>query len=197
MASTTNTNDEVAEHDNVAAAETSQETSEHIEVADGEEGVLASLGLDAQLFAIQLLNFAVVIAILWFLIFKPLTKMMEERRKLVEQGLDDAKESKDQLALSDKKAEVILQKANRQANKIVEDAKNQADDNTKDSVDYARAEVAKVVAQGKKVIEEERGKMMDEVKEDLVDIVVQTSEKVLGKTADAKLDQAWVKEQLS
>lgn len=203
------TNDEVSAQDILAVAETSkeaadpgtaetsEETTEHIEVPAEEESVLASLGINGQLFAIQLLNFAVVIAILWFLVFKPLIGKMEERRKLVEQGLDDADDAKKQLELSDKKSEVILQKANRQANKIVEDAKDQADDNTKDSVDHARAEVAKVVVQGKKVIEEEREKMMDQVKEDLVDIVVQTSEKVLGKAADAKVDQAWVKEQLN
>ena len=189
---TSNEHDEVTEQDNVAA-----ETTEHIEVPVGEESVLASLGINGQLFAIQLLNFAVVIAILWFLVFKPLVNKMEERRKLVEQGLDNADTAKEQLALSDKKAEVILQKANRQANKIVEDAKDQADDNAKDSLDHARTEVAKVVVQGKKVIMEEREKMMSEVKEDLVDIVVQTSEKVLGKAGDAKLDQAWVKEQLN
>ena len=56
--------------------------------AAAEESVAASLGLNTQLFGFQLLNFAVVGLIVWFLILKPLTKKMAERQQIINESLN-------------------------------------------------------------------------------------------------------------
>jgi large-conductance mechanosensitive channel len=68
-----------------------------------EEGVLASLGLNTQLFAFQLINFIIVFFILWYLILKPLTKKMEERKKLIDDSIDKAHTVEEQVILSQQK----------------------------------------------------------------------------------------------
>ena len=52
---------------------------------------LASLGINPTLFVFQLINFAIVATIIWYLILKPLTKKMTERAKLIDESLDNAK----------------------------------------------------------------------------------------------------------
>ena len=80
--------------------ETQAEVTHGTTVAD--EGLAASLGLNGQLFAWQLLNFAVVAAIVWFLILKPLTSKLEERKKLIDDSLDKAKEIETNFETSEK-----------------------------------------------------------------------------------------------
>ena len=66
-------------------------------------GVLASLGINGQLFVFQLINFAIVVLVLWFLILKPLSKKLEERKKLIDDSLDKAKEIETNLGMSEQK----------------------------------------------------------------------------------------------
>ena len=61
--------------DIVHAEETTTNTTEPA----GDGGVAASLGINGTLFVFQLINFAIVASIIWFLILKPLTKKMTER----------------------------------------------------------------------------------------------------------------------
>ena len=55
------------------------------------ESVLASLGLDTNLFVSQLINFVLVFLIVWFLLLKPLAKKLEERREMIDESIDKAK----------------------------------------------------------------------------------------------------------
>ncbi|MEK9158891.1 MAG: ATP synthase F0 subunit B, partial [Patescibacteria group bacterium] len=54
------------------------------------EGLLASLGINLPLFIFQLINFAIVAVILWFLILKPLTKKLAERQKMIDDSISNA-----------------------------------------------------------------------------------------------------------
>ena len=61
-------------------------------VGHADTSVAASLGLNTQLFVFQLINFEIVGAIVWFMILKPLISRMDERKKLVDESIDNAKE---------------------------------------------------------------------------------------------------------
>ena len=55
-------------HIEETAVETHEEVVDTHGASTGDESVAASLGLNGQLFAFQLLNFAIVAVIIWFLI---------------------------------------------------------------------------------------------------------------------------------
>ena len=85
-------------------AETAEVAVEgHTTVASPNESVAASLGLNGQLFIFQLINFAIVAAIVWFLILKPLSKKLEERKKIIDNSLDKAKEIDSNLQMAEQK----------------------------------------------------------------------------------------------
>jgi len=96
--------------------------SAHAEVAAAEGGVAASLGLNTQLFVFQLVNFLIVALILWYLILKPLTSKMTERKKIIDESLDRAKEIETTLALSQSKYQEIIDDAKSEAASIAEAA---------------------------------------------------------------------------
>ena len=100
-----------------------EETTE----APVEQGVEASLGLNGQLFVFQLINFAIVALILLFLILKPLTKKLEERRKIIDESLDKAKEVDANLVMAQQKFQEKVDEAKVEANKIIERAHGEAE----------------------------------------------------------------------
>ncbi|MCX6778657.1 MAG: ATP synthase F0 subunit B, partial [Candidatus Magasanikbacteria bacterium] len=75
----------------IEIAHASEAPTELTETTEQSGGVLGSLGINGQLFVFQLINFILVAAILWFLILKPLTKKMAERKKIIDESLDNVK----------------------------------------------------------------------------------------------------------
>ena len=114
------------EHGEDVAVEAHVEVDSHGAVV-GEETLAASLGLNGQLFAFQLLNFAIVSAIIWFLILKPLTKTLEERKKVIDESLDKAKQVETNLQMSEVKFQEKLDEAKVKANKVIEKSHSEAE----------------------------------------------------------------------
>src|SRR3989339_519706 len=107
--------------DTALASETAeQEATQTTEEGGTSGGVLADLGINGTLFVAQLINFALVAMILWFLILKPLTKKMSERQKMIDESIDNAKKIQENLNKSEKEYQTRIDQSKVDANKIME-----------------------------------------------------------------------------
>ncbi len=159
--------------------------------------VLASLGLNGQMFVFQLINFAIVVLILWFLILKPLSKKLEERKKLIDESLDKAKEVETNLAMSGQKYQEKLSEAKAEANKIIAKSQEEAEQVSENMKDRAKQEISKLVDQAKVNIQKEKEKMSAELKKETGELVVLAVEKILKEKIDEKKDKGIIEDVLS
>ncbi len=164
--------------------------------APKDEGVAASLGLNGQLFVFQLINFAIVAAILWFLILKPLTKKMEERKKIIDVSLDKAQEIERNLQESQKKFNEKLDEAKLEGNKIIEKAASEATEMSAEMKTKARKEIETLVEQAKVKIQNEKEQVMEGLKKETVGLVVLALEKILSEKIDSPKDKQVIEEML-
>ncbi|MDR2426289.1 MAG: ATP synthase F0 subunit B [Endomicrobium sp.] len=81
--------------------------------------ILSTLGLEGKVFIAQLINFLVVVFILKIILYKPLRKMLNERKNRIEKGLQDAADAK-----------IALENAGEERKKILASAKSGADELT-------------------------------------------------------------------
>lgn len=161
-----------------------------------DESVAASLGLNGQLFIFQLINFAIVALIVWWLILRPLVKKMEERRKLVDESLDKAKEIEAAFAKSQESYQMTVDKAASEANKIVAKARVEAAEQAEKMKIETKTEIQALIATAKKNISRERETMQAEFKTEIVEVVVSAVEKMLEKKLDDKSDRALIEQTL-
>jgi F-type H+-transporting ATPase subunit b len=154
-------------------------------------GVLSILGIEGKLFIAQLVNFGIVIFVLWKLAYKPLLKMMDERTKKIEQGLKDAEASAGSRKLAEDDRTTIVAEARRAAKDIMDQAAILAARERQEATVRTKAEVEKIVSHGKETIRAEKDKMMLEAKAEVGSLVALATERVLraklNATADAKL----------
>ena len=144
----------------------------------------------------QIINFGIVLFVLWRFAFKPLAKMMEKRSQEIEKSLADAKKIEENLAQSRLDKDEVLVKARKEAQAIIMQAQEQGKKQGEEMVASAKAEVANVVAGAKEQIAEEKRKMFKEVKEEIVSLTIETTKKVLGKAVSKEVDEKIVKESL-
>ncbi|PIZ96263.1 MAG: ATP synthase F0 subunit B [Candidatus Magasanikbacteria bacterium CG_4_10_14_0_2_um_filter_33_14] len=174
--------------------ETHAEVVEHGATADA--GLAASLGINAQLFVFQLINFTVVAVILWFLVLKPLTKTLAERKKMIDESIDNAKEIETNLALSEKEYQDKLKEAKGEANKVIEHAHTEAKQLGEDMKVKAKTEVEGIVAQAKKSIQSEKVQMMEEIRQESATLIVTALEKILNEKMDGNIDKKIIEDSL-
>lgn len=173
------------------ASEVSAEEVAH-EAVEG--GVLSSLGINGQLFIFQLINFAIVAVILWFLILKPLLKKMGERQKMIDDSLDNAKKVQDNLTRSERDYQSRIDDAKVAANKILEQASSEAEKVADGMKEKAKKEIELVVEQAKRNIRIEKDEMIRGLKTDTASLIVAAVEKIINEKLDERKDKVLIDE---
>jgi F-type H+-transporting ATPase subunit b len=146
--------------------------------------LLASLGIDWKLFLAQIVNFSILLFVLYKFAYRPVLKMLDDRTDKIEKGLADAEKSQKKLKEIETKEKEVLIEAKKQAKDIIKKAQEQAQANKEELVVVAREESDRIVQKAKKVAGEEKDKMVAEVKSEISELIVVAVEKII----DEKLD---------
>ncbi len=151
-----------------------------------------TLGLNWKLFIAQIVNFSVIVFVLWRWAYKPLVKLMDDRAQKIEQGLEDAKRAAYELTELEKMRGATLRDAKQEAQRIVEEATKHAEKTRSDLLLKARTDVEKVVHDAKLAIAQEKEIMIKEVKGHVAELVIAATSKVLEEKIDSKKDRELV-----
>ena len=168
------------------------------EVTEGtnnaQEGILASLGINLSLFIFQLINFAIVVLILWFLILKPLTKTLTQRQKMIDESIENSQKTKETLSKSEEKYQKCLSQAESEANKILEKAVEESEKVSQDLRGKTQKDIQAMVEQAKHNIRTEKENMTRDLKKETTGLVVLALEKILKEKVDLKKDKELIEE---
>src|SRR6266567_1341903 len=85
---------------------------------------LSKLGVDWQHFIAQMISFLAVAGLLYRFAYKPILQVLEERKKKIAEGLANAQKIKAELAKTEAARQEVLNQANLQANKLIDEARN-------------------------------------------------------------------------
>ena len=170
------------------------ETAPHTTAESTDGGVLATLGINETLFAFQLVNFAIVVAVLWFMILKPLTKKMSERQKLIDDSIDNAKKIETNLGMSERKYQERIDQAKVDANKFIEKAQHEALLVAEATKEKTKKEIEQLVETARKNIKTERDESINELKEHAADLIIAAAEKILSAKIDVAKDDKVIEE---
>ncbi len=153
------------------------------------DSFIETFHIDWKIIIAQSINFVIVLFVLYFLLVKPLKKMMKDRTATITGGLNDAKVNAELLLKTKKEYDDVLANARIEANTIFQEGKKEALDQKRVMVENAGKEVEQMIASGKKVLESEKAKMIEEAKNEIVSLVVLATEKLLESHKDETFDK--------
>lgn len=160
-------------------------------------GVAATLGLDVGLFTAQLINFALVMLILWRLAWKPLLSVMENRRQEIETGLKNAEQAKAELAAANKERSSLVQEARREARVVIDASKIDAERERAEAAAALKVDLDRQLSESREVLARERDAMLGSVKSEIAGLVVAATEKVSGQTVNGKVQEQLVRDAIA
>lgn len=152
------------------------------------ESLVSTFHLDIKLLLAQMVNFAIVVGVLYWFAFKPLLKTMGERSSKIEQGLKEAEEISNRLNETKAEQAAILKQAKIEASALLEDARTLAEDKKSQMVGKAKEEIGKLIMEEKAKIQEAKDKTLAQIKSEVTDLVIMVAEKVLKEKVNTKTD---------
>ena len=144
------------------------------------ESIISTFHLNTGLLVAQVINFAVVVLVLWYFAFRPLNKKMTERQTEIKDSLVLVEKTKTDLELANKERESILKEARVEAKKIMTEAVDRAEAKNKESLNYAKEEVSRVIAEGKEKLTEQKRAVVAEAQKEIGSLVTLSVEKILS-----------------
>jgi len=132
-------------------------------------------------FIAQLVLFLIAFFVLSRYAFGPILKILEERRKRVEEGMLNAEKIKKQLAEAELRYQEVLRKANDDAQILLEESRKNNEAFSQREMDRAVKESAAIVERARQEIASERNLMVDAVKSEMVSLVIKTTATVVGR----------------
>ncbi|TSC82692.1 MAG: F-type H+-transporting ATPase subunit b [Parcubacteria group bacterium Gr01-1014_20] len=127
--------------------------------------LIHQLGLDWKLLASQGVNFLILLASLTFLVYKPLIKITEERRKKIELGLAGAEEAEKRLKQIDVLKEEKLAEADKGAIKIIGEAEKKGSKRFEEILKNAESRADEVMVEATRVAEQKKQEELNRLTE--------------------------------
>src|SRR4051812_6092083 len=129
-------------------------------IANSANETARTFGWTKENFIAQVISFCIVAFLLHRFAYKPVIGILEERRKRIEEGLANADKIKSELARAEQERTNILNQANTQATKMIEEARAAAARVQEQESQKAISQAEQIIAKAKEAAVLERAKML-------------------------------------
>lgn len=137
--------------------------------------------LEPRLFISQLIVFLLLAYLLNKFAYRPLLKMLDERKRRIAESMENAEKIKKELAEAEAARKEILEKANVQANQLIQEARAAAARVQEAESQKAINQAEQIISKAREATEADRDRMLAELKREIGQLVVKTTAQVVGK----------------
>lgn len=145
------------------------------------EGGDGLINLDRSLI-VQAVNFLILLAILWKLLYRPLLATMQARTEAIRRSLEEAQAARAEAARQAEENVARLRQAHAEAAAIREQAMRETAEEQKRLVEGARAEAKRLVDSAKAQLDADIRRAREELRREVADLATAVAEKLIRKS---------------
>jgi F-type H+-transporting ATPase subunit b len=154
---------------------------------DGSSG-FGALGISGSALLIQLVTFILAFFILRRFAFKPILKVLNDRREAINKGINLGDEMQKQQKKLDETVTKSLREARNQADAIMAEAQDAARAAARDNEEKSRLKADAIIKEAEERIEQEAMRVRHELEKELVGLVSSATEVIIDEKVDATKD---------
>ena len=129
----------------------------------------------------MLIAFGVVFFILYKFGFPVITSMIDERKKFIDDALQNAKEANEKLAGIEEQSRQILEKANAEQVRILREAVAVRENIIKEAQEKAEMESGEIIASAREQINQEKEEALRDIRAQVAELSISIAEKIIRK----------------
>lgn len=159
-------------------------------------GGFSSLGINLPLLVAFLINFAVLFILLKIFLYKPILKMLDERAKKTQEGMELAEATKKEYEQAKEEVQRQIEKGRQETQAIITQATQVGERLKGESREEAAKQAQTIIDRTRAELATERDQLVDRLRKEFVDISIAAAEKVIKETLDKEKHKKLIEETL-
>lgn len=156
-----------------------------------------ALGINLPQLIAQIANFVVLLIILRLVLYKPILKMLDQRKQKIAEGLNAAEIARAEAAQAQANIQAQLDEARGQGQEIVASAQQIAARIQADAREQSNRDREVALERARAEIGQERDRAIADLRAEFADITISAAEKVIGQSLDRPAHQRIIDEALA
>ncbi len=158
--------------------------------------MLETLGIHFPSLAIYLVNFLLVLLLLYLFAYKPILRLMDQRADRIRESLEAADTARQEAASSQEAIQEQITEARREGQRIMDQAREASERFRTEEMDKARQEAEAFVERAKDDIARERDTALQEVRASFGDLAITAAERVIRNSLDRQAHEELINQVL-
>ncbi|MDP3062062.1 MAG: F0F1 ATP synthase subunit B [Chloroflexota bacterium] len=154
------------------------------------------LGLHVPSLIVYLVNFLLLLGILYLFAYKRILNMMDQRSQRIKESLEAADRAREDAARAQEEMKKQMDASRRESAVLLEEARRAADRFREEERARARQEVQAFIEKARADIRRERDVAVDEVRQHFADLAITAAERVISRSLDRRAHKELIEQVL-
>ena len=147
---------------------------------------LSELGINLPSLLAQLVNFGILMVLLYLVAYKPILKMMDKRSEKVKENLAQSEEVKQQAEQAEQELKERLEQAGKQGQDIIDRAARTGEEIKQRAEIEAKEEADVLITRARSEIKRERNEVVEQLRQEYANLTIMAAEKIIDRSLDKK-----------
>ncbi len=148
-------------------------------------------------FFVELIAFLIILGLIAKYILPPISRAMEQRQQEIQNALDQAEEAKREKLAADLDYQAKLDEARHEARTVIERANRMAEQLREEARNKGQEEYDRVVARAEADIQRATERAREELRLQVADLVIAAAQRVIGEELDAERHRGLIEEAIA
>lgn len=145
---------------------------------------MEGLGINVQLLIAQIINFLLLLGLLYMFAYKPILRMFDERANRIKESMDITESVKQQAANAEEEARKRIEEAGKEGQEVIARAIKTGEEIKQKAEQDAKPEAEALIARARNEIQQERDEAITELRKEFTDLTISAAEKVIEQELD-------------
>lgn len=143
--------------------------------------LLQKLGVDWKLLIAQIVNFTILLSVLTLFVYRPLLRVIDERRERIRKSMEDAEAIAHEKEELEKRRQEALRTLDRECGALLAKAKLDAEELRASMLHTAEVEAKNILHKGQEQLRHERAQALHDMQKSLANTIVHMTAKLLER----------------
>ena len=145
---------------------------------------MEGLGINLPTLLAQIVNFVILLGLLYLVAYKPIIRMFDERSRRIKESMEQTEFIKEQAAHAEEEVKKQLEAAGRQGQEIIARAAKTEEGIRRSAQQRAEQEAESFLARARVEVQRERDEAIDELRKEFADLTILAAGKVIDRSLD-------------
>ena len=147
---------------------------------------MEGLGISLPMLLAQIVNFGILLGLLYLVAYKPIMRMLDERSRKIKESMEQTEFVKEQAARAEEEVKKQLEAAAKEGQEVITRAAKTGEELRQKTQQQAKQEAEALITRARAEIRRERDDAIGELRKEVADLAILAAGKVIDRSLDKK-----------